>query len=151
MNNLKLLAMGNRRDFHKYIFERNKGFKDEFLELLKKLGFEDKNINNFWIRSVPIGDDDDIDDGIPINPTIDYFEDSFFRMENDDCELELFIGNKKIFLIIRKNGDMKKIIDHLLNSDWRNKEELDKAIEEKSNKLKKQIPENKRYLLEVKK
>ena len=150
MNELKLFGLQKENDFQRYTFEKNEKFKDEFTKFLEVLNFDERNRKSFWKRSIPIGDKDS-EDAIIVNPKISYFEDSFFRLTNKNCELELFIGNKKIIMTIRFRREKEKmklkIKNHLLNSGWRNEIELEVIKKKNSEELKKYVPKKDRYLL----
>lgn len=146
MNNLTLSATSNNKYRYKYVFNKNEKFKKEFTNLLLKLGFEEKEALGFWTRTAPTKDGEE--EGLAIYPKITYFEDTLTFLENKNYELEIFIGKKKIFIVIRLKNKRQKtreiLISNLINSNWIDKKEIESRQKENRRKQKRYLPKHKK-------
>jgi hypothetical protein len=148
MNNLILSATGNNKSRHKYCFNKNEKFKKEFINLLLKLGFEEKKISTFWTKTVSIKGHEE--EGLIVHPKISYFEDSLNIIENRNYELEIFIGKKKIFVVIKLKNKKKRtrenLINQLINSSWITPKEIEIRKKEDKKKLQGYLPKRKKII-----
>jgi hypothetical protein len=152
MNNLILNATSNNKTFHKYVFDTKESFKSEFLKILTKLNFKEDKIKNFWIRQALEQKETKTQPEIrmPVTPKISFFRNTFHTLENKNCHLELFIGNKKVFLIIRLKRDKKNTRENLINflqeSKWITPEEAENRRWKKEKTLQSLIPKTKKII-----
>lgn len=154
MKNSILNGTSNHKNRYRYTFERNDKFKKEFTDLLLKLGFKEERISEFWTRTIRLEEDNNTyeEDEYQIHPRIAYFEDSFFFLENKNYEIELFIGKRKIFIVIRTKNKKKEtrenLVNQLLGTKWISQEEAKKRMKEKQKQLEKYIPKSKKILIQ---
>jgi hypothetical protein len=129
---LVLLGTENKENRYEYIIEKNEGFREIFISIMEKFGFERIIINKTFFNYT--FNRDNIEKQIEFK-TSDFI-DSCYNYKNKDFDIDVFYGTKKIILIIRtKKGDkLREIINSKIK--WEKKDYFKKQIK-KLDKLKK--------------
>lgn len=146
MKSATLSATSNNKTLRKYVFDTNESFKSEFLKILTVLNFEEEKIKKFWTREAL--EEKETESRVSVEPKISFFHNAFHALENKNCHLELFIGNKKTFLIIRLKKDKQKTKRNLINllqkTKWITPEEAENRRWKKEKILQSLIPKTKK-------
>jgi hypothetical protein len=128
-----LNGTGNNGFRHRYSFDKTKAFKKGFLDLMKKLGFDEKVKDKFILRE---NEDEGEEERIILLEATD-IEDVCWFFENNKYEVDVFFGAKKIIILIRTKN-RREMLDYLENeADWISEEEKENRL--KNKKYKKEI------------
>jgi len=127
-----LMGTDNNGIRHRYSLEKNENFKKAFINFMKDLGFNEKEIAKQFTYY------DDLKGYMPLK--ISDLNDVCKHYKNKEYEIDVFYGNKRIILVIRTNQKKerdrrKKMLKNLKNkSRWMKFPKI-KKIKEKGKKI----------------
>ncbi|MBI4116808.1 hypothetical protein HY449_03635 [Candidatus Pacearchaeota archaeon] len=131
-----LTGTENNGFWHRYSIEKNNKFRNTFLKFMRDIGFDGEKLKKKFQEKYEDNSDD-------LNPVFikwivnaDEITDRVWSFKNEKYDVDVFFGDKKVFLVIRTK-DRGSMID-LLKKDisWKNGEEFEKIRAEKNKRMK---------------
>lgn len=88
-----------------YILKKEKGVLEGIKLLLKKIGYDEEEFGDLYYLFY----DEESEKNPKASPILDVtkLKDKRFNIKNKESDVDIFIGEKKIFLVIRTKKDMQ--------------------------------------------
>jgi hypothetical protein len=137
---LKLNGTDNDGIRHRYSFDKTPKLREGLKDLLLKLNFEEKKLDQFLGKiffRTETNEKSGEEQEIILEPN--QIIDRIFYISNKIYEVDLFFGSEKIILVIRTKEDRTKLVNKIESkSKWISEEEKKKRLEN-NKKLKQPI------------
>lgn len=148
-----LTGTGNDGFRNFYQIDKEIGFRDEFIRLMTKMGFEEEKIKNRFLVMYESSLESKENIFVEWLVDADEISDMAWNFRNNKFDVDVFFGDKKVFIVIRSNKRRNFVDFFEKESKWKIEKEFDRIRIENDKKLKKralkEIEKRKGKLIEI--